>query len=99
MRTVKQKAGERKLLVVHWGDAWSRNGWLLVSDAKKDISPAPVVTVGWLIHQDEHGVLLMASHDGNGHDGAPCGSNRSYIPRGMIFKIEVIRGHALQVVS
>lgn len=96
-KTVKSKAGFRKLVMVEWGDAWSHSNW---TNARQpdDCKPVRIWSVGWLIEQNESGVMICARHDLDESE-AQCG-NRSFIPRGMIYEIrELPSKHWLKQVA
>lgn len=70
---------------VAWLDAASSHGW--ESEDESDHSIPEVYTIGFLIHEDAHGVTVAAT---------ACAerttNNRLKIPRGMIQQLRYIRG-------
>lgn len=87
----KAKKQVRKLVVVTWGDAWSTSGWQDSSYARERCKSETIYSVGWLCSQNKEGIFLSARIDPE-FDNI---GNNCFIPRGMIHKIETIKGHQL----
>jgi hypothetical protein len=77
------------LVVVKWADAWvdGNEPVSLGSEVAITHKPKIIVTVGWLLREDEDGVSVANEHyeDENVYRG------RTYIPRAMITSIERYR--------
>ena len=80
---------------VVWEDSHSKHGW------GKDVMGLPVQgvmkTVGYVLQDNEHGVVLVESWDGTDIDGEALVSSRygcqTGIPRSAILKMKYLRGH------
>lgn len=86
-KSVRQKCYEKKHVTVTWGDAWSTPGWGV---PEKPLSPSRIYTTGWLVAQSREGILIAGSLGTDNRNG-----DHFFIPRGMIYKIEVSRKHTV----
>lgn len=67
-------------VIVHWDDAWKDAvGDTTVQTATDDNHPEECYLGGWLIADDERGVMLVNEYSPNG-----TYRNKSFVPRGMI---------------
>lgn len=78
-----------KLIHVQWRDASSHDSWQPLSHAQepKDFL---VETVGWLIGENKDAIVLGTGITHNGSTACTW-----TIPKGMIIKKDVIKGHNL----
>jgi hypothetical protein len=58
-----------KKVIVTWIDAVSEDSWTDIEEAKK-IHPPTMKTLGYLLHQDEHRIVVAASYDEENHSVA-----------------------------
>ena len=72
--------------MIEWGDAWVHSHWDDEDASKNKARPVSVFTVGWLLKKDSKGVLVAAQIA----DGSQI-ANQSFIPRGMIRSIKVLK--------
>ena len=64
------------LELIEWYDAVATSGWLEeVTDYEKT---HPIVSLGWVIHEDDNCVILAATVSGESHN------QRMSIPKGFI---------------
>ena len=71
---------KRKLIVVHWLDAWSTSGYYIDGS---EHTPLEVQDIGFLMDENEHSIVLAQSVDEN--DSA---RHIVVIPWEMIQKVE-----------
>lgn len=71
-----------KLVVVAWGDAWSRGSW----GPDEGHGPVKVNSCGWVIKHDKEGIFLSGMKADDGAQG-----RHAFIPAGMIKKIKVVK--------
>lgn len=64
------------LVVVVWNDAWASE--TAVTQTELVHKPEKIVTIGWLLRDDEVGVQLANEHYDETYRG------RTFIPRGMV---------------
>lgn len=72
------------LVVVEWNDAWVEgNEPVLLNEVGHAHKPHVIITIGWLLMDDETGISLANEHykDDNTYRG------RTFIPRGMVGKV------------
>ena len=76
---------ERPVVIVEWRDAWEKEGTHEISELKA--VPLTTYTAGFLIQEDEDGVLLASDWwpEDTGHV-----RNAMYIPRTMIVDIHQV---------
>ena len=85
---------KRPLVVVEWSDAASHDDWDDVDEYEEAwLALKPIVSVGWLYRDDDKAVGIVQNVSVS--DGDLAGSIT--IPRGMIRKVHVVRGHHLEV--
>lgn len=75
----------KKLLLVKWGDAHSRQSWVEVDQALKDHKPSVCYSVGWLLKRDKTGITLYGSLSEDSDIG-----NTQFIPKGMIQAVKTL---------
>ena len=74
-----------KLVSVTWLDAVSCDSWESISDAQK-LNPATMITLGFLLHDDDDKVVIAASYDQDNESVA-----RTYaIPKSWVLSIKEI---------
>lgn len=88
---MRKKKLTRQLVMVEWGDAWVHGAWDDEASSKSKAKPVTVFTVGWLLRKDSKGVLVAAQIA----DGTQL-ANQSFIPKGMIRSIRVLRQGTLR---
>lgn len=74
-------AKDLPLVIVEWNDAWTDGAEpVLASEAHIEHRPKVIVTLGWLLKDDDTGVQIASEHykDDSTYRG------RTFIPRGMI---------------
>jgi hypothetical protein len=85
---VEWPAAPGKLVVVKWLDPMDLgSGWVTVGVAAKSRA-APCVTVGWIVHEDEHSIVVASSVAGGGTDNEVGGGMA--IPTSTIESIDVV---------
>lgn len=72
-----------KLVLVRWLDIVVENGWTAIDEATK-LRPHAVETVGFLVYEDEH--RLVVAHSISGKEVNPY----TAIPRGCIESITIL---------
>lgn len=74
------------LVVVRWKDAWvdGNEPVTLGAEVATTHKPKVIVTVGWLLREDESGVSVANEH----YDDENVYRGRTYIPREMIVSLE-----------
>lgn len=87
----KRRVRTRQLVVIEWGDAWVHGPWDDHESSKAKAKPVIVYTVGWMIKKDAKGVLVAAQIAGDTQF-----ANQSFIPRGMIRSVTVLKRGALE---
>lgn len=70
-----------KRVAVYWEDACTFGAWMC--DGVEDMHPSAVVTLGWLIRDNEKEVVVAGSMNDMGHYGEVTA-----IPAGWVLKIE-----------
>lgn len=72
---------DRRLVVVEWLDAWTKDEGAALDDAKGSHAPTVVHTIGWVLYEDEVGISLANEYYDDYWRG------RTFIPRGMIKEV------------
>lgn len=81
---VRRPRQQYDMVEVTWDDAAGQaHGWTAKNET---VEPYIVLSVGFLIKETEHHIVIAQDTDGEGsHNG------RSQIPRGMVKKLRVLR--------
>lgn len=91
MKKKTTRKRKRQLVVIEWGDAWVHGPWDDKASADAKARPVIVYTVGWMMKKDRTGVLVAAQIAGSDQF-----ANQSFIPRGMIRSVTVIKRGELE---
>lgn len=91
MTKKKPRKRTRQLVVIEWGDAWVHGPWDDKDSSAAKARPVVVYTVGWMMKKDKTGVLVAAQIAGDNQF-----ANQSFIPRGMIRSVTVIKRGELE---
>jgi hypothetical protein len=69
------------LVLVEWDDAWiDGNEPVRLTEVANDHQPKVIVTLGWLLKEDDKGVSVAAEY----YDDEDVFRGRTFIPRAMI---------------
>lgn len=79
---------EHPVVRVTWDDAWSGNTAHQLSDLE-DSTPVRTNTVGYLVHTNEHGLVLVTDLY---PDTPEEGHTPMFIPHGMVVSTHVFHG-------
>ena len=78
-----------KIAEVQWEDTVGRHSWQ--EEAVRLPVPEPVTSVGYVLQDDEGGVVLLQSFDHDPNSSRPYGCQEA-IPRSAIRKVKYLRG-------
>jgi hypothetical protein len=73
---------KNKVVEVRWGDAWVDTADILLADAKK-LKPIMRSTVGWLVADNENG-LILSTDIFHSEEDSKYVNTIMVIPKGMI---------------
>lgn len=76
----------KRLVMVKWKDHTSLDNWVKAKDVKKLLTPAIIVSVGWLLEEDDECYYLFGSH--NTEDG-DVGDSRAIL-KGTVVEVRGI---------
>jgi len=76
------------LVLIEWEDHWGDGKW--VSPDKMEMKPELCLTVGWLVKEDEKGVMLASCIDPKDPETGAMGSTQ-YVVKSCIVSQKVLR--------